>query len=149
MEARLCEGFGPLAFGSGSTECVRHFGEPDEREELEGMDDSMVLVCHYWDKGFSLFFDKDAGEKFTSVEIDSSFPLLLFGQSIFGKHENVVTKLLEDKGYKVSDTEQHEWGERRVTFDDIFADFYFEKGVLVSVNYSLPIGEIEERTTIN
>lgn len=149
MDARLREGFGPLDFGASQDECIKHFGEPNEKEELEGVDGSSSGVWHYWERGFSLFFDKDFGSKFCCVEIDQSFPLVLYGQLVFGKPENTVITLLKDKGFKVTDTEQHEWGERRVTFDDIFADFYFERGILVSINYSVPLGELQERTIYN
>lgn len=149
MEARLREGFGPLDFGCDQSDCQKHFGEPDEKENLEGVDGSSSAVWHYWEKGFSLFFDNDFGSKFCCVEIDQSFPLKVYGQLIFGKREQEVIELMKNKGFKVTDTEQHEWGERRITFDDIFADFYFEKGKLISINYSVPLGELQERTNFN
>jgi hypothetical protein len=142
MEARLKQGFGPADFGCSQSECLKQFGTPDEKETLEGITGADSEVWHYWEKGFSLFFDPAFESKFCSVEIDQSFPLTLFGKTIFGTKEQELTTLLKEKGYLVSDSEQHEWGERRVTFDDIFADFYFEKGVLVSVNYSVPLGEL-------
>ena len=45
--------------------------------------------------------------------------------------------LLTNKGYKDIDTETHEWGEKRVSFDDAQVDFYFENGELISVNYGI------------
>lgn len=139
MDARLSQGFGPLSFGDGQKECIIHFGEPDEKEQMEGIDGSINTVWHYWDNGFSVFFDENTGGKFCCVEVDDTQPLNVFDQSVFGMREEQVITLLESNGYKVSDTEQHEWGERRISFDDIFADFYFEKGKLVSVNYSSPL----------
>lgn len=142
MEARLRKGFGPVDFGCSQNECRNQFGEPDEKEHLEGIDGIDSEVWHYWERGFSLFFDPAFDSRFCCVEIDETFPLQVFGQLVFGKKEIEVTGLMKAKGYSISDTENHEWGEKRVTFDDIFADFYFEKGVLVSVNYSVPLGEI-------
>lgn len=149
MEARLREGFGPLNFGCSQEECLRQFGEPSEKENLEGVDGSSSGVWHYWEKGFSLFFDNDNGSKFCCVEVDQVFPLQLLGSRVFGKPEQEVIKLMNDNGFRVTDTEQHDWGERRVTFDDIFADFYFQRGKLVSINYSIPLEELQERTIYN
>jgi hypothetical protein len=149
MEARLREGFGPLNFGCSQRICLEHFGEPDERETLEGLDGSSSGVWHYWEKGFSLFFDEDQGSRFCCVEIDQAFPLKIDGQEVFGRTEKDVIDIMKGKGFAVTDTEQHEWGERRVTFDDIVADFYFERGRLVSINYSIPLGELQERTIYN
>jgi len=141
MDVHLLKGFGPLVFGDTQKECLKHFGEPDEREQLEGIDGSINIVWHYWENGFSIFFDENMDGKFCCVEVDDTKPLSIFNQSVFGKREEEVITLLESNGYRVSDTEQHEWGERRISFDDIFADFYFEKGRLVSVNYSVPLTE--------
>ncbi len=149
MEARLKEGFGPLSFGSSQHDCMMHFGIPEEKEEIEGIDGSLNSVWHYWDKGFSVFFDKSRDDKFCCVEIDSSFPLVIYNQLVFGKREEEVIALLSTAGFVVSDSEQHEWGERRISFDDIFADFYFEKGKLVSVNYSDPVAEKEDSILFN
>jgi hypothetical protein len=149
MEARLRKGFGPADFGCSQEDCLEHFGEPEERSDLEGLDGSVQGVWHYWTRGFSLFFDPELAFKFCCVEVDESVPLKLFGQVIFGRTEKEVILLMKEKGFNVTDTEQHEWGERRVTFDDIFADFYFENGKLVSVNYSVPLNELTEHTTYN
>lgn len=142
MEARLKQGFGPVDFGCSQAECRKQFGEPDEKEHLEGIAGVDSEVWHYWERGFSLFFDPAYDSKFCCVEIDETFPLQMFGQLVFGRKEQEFTAMMKEKGHVVSDQEQHEWGEKRLTFDDIFADFYFEKGILVSVNYSALVGEI-------
>src|ERR1044072_2071847 len=131
MEARLREGFGPLDFGCTRDDSRKQFGAPNEKEHLEGIDGSRSEVWHYWEKGFSLFFDTILGSRFCSVEIDQQYPLKVCGQLVFGQTEQEVISLMKEHGFKVTDKEQHEWGERRITFDDIFADFYFEKGKLV------------------
>lgn len=143
MDARLGKGFGLLLFGESQTECIKHYGNPDEKEELEGIDGSVNAVWHYWDNGFSLFFDQNVDNSFCCVEVDDTQPLTIFNELVFGKREEDIITLLESNGYVVSDTEQHEWGERRISFDDIFADFYFEKSKLVSINYSYPLSGIK------
>ena len=37
------------------------------------------------------------------------------------------------------ETEQHDWGEKRLSFDEAHIDFYFEKNKLISINYCKPI----------
>jgi hypothetical protein len=137
MIAVPLKSFGPVSFGSGRDVCRLVFGAPSEREDMEGIDGARSEVWHYWDKGFSLFFDPDQDFNFVCAEVDNSVQLVMFDTPIFELSEQQLTQLLKSKGFNVTDTEQHEWGERRVSFDDIFADFYFEHGKMVSVNYSI------------
>jgi hypothetical protein len=104
---------------------------------MEGVDGSTSTVWHYWDKGFSLFFDPESDFRFVCAEVDNSVQLLMFDTPIFEMTEQQLIQYMKQKGFNVTDTEQHEWGERRVSFDDIFADFYFEHGKMMSVNYSI------------
>lgn len=137
MIAVPLKSFGPIDFGSGSDVCRLVFGEPDEKEEMEGVDGSSSQVWHYWEKGFSLFFDPENDFNFVCAEVDNSVQLLMFDTPIFELSEQQLIQFMKSKGFNVTDTEQHEWGERRVSFDDIFADFYFEHGKMMSVNYSI------------
>jgi len=66
-----------------------------------------------------------------------SFFVSLFGEKIFGLDEEGITKLFEKNGYQLTETEDHEWGEKRVSFDDALIDLYFENGELASVNFGL------------
>lgn len=146
FEVKLKHSFGNLPFGASTLEAQRFFGPCEETEELEGID-SNSLVWHYWAKGFSLFFDRAHGDRFCCVEVDSSVNLLLGEISVFSLNEHELKDVLSKKGYKDLEEEQHEWGEKRVTFDDAMADFYFENGILVSVNYSVLLSG--EGETIN
>ena len=48
-------------------------------------------------------------------------------------------------GFSEMETEEEEWGEKRITFEECAVDFYFEDDRLVSVSWaSLDIGEDEE-----
>ena len=45
------------------------------------------------------------------------------------------------KGVTNFETEVHEWGEKRLSFDELNIDFYFEKNSLSSINYGKPENE--------
>ena len=52
-------------------------------------------------------------------------------------NEKQIIELFKSKGINVFETEVHEWGEKRLTFDDTNIDFYFEKNKLSSINYGM------------
>ncbi|MCX6312500.1 MAG: hypothetical protein NT084_12800 [Bacteroidetes bacterium] len=139
FDACLLQSFGSLQFGSSSDEVVKVFGAAEESEELEAIDGSKSAVWHYWSKGFSLFFDGKMKNRFCCAEIDSSVQLKMWDIPIFSLNEPQLKELFVQNGFKELDEELHEWGEKRITFEDAMADFYFEKGVMVSVNYGTAI----------
>lgn len=137
FEAQLMGSFAGIPFGASQQEVERIFGKPEEAETLDAIDDTVSLVWHYWSKGFTVFFDQAIGGRFCCVEADSSVDLKIWGKNIFEMNEPELKKLLKEQGYKDIDEENHEWGEKRVSFDDAMVDFYFEKGILVSVNFGV------------
>jgi hypothetical protein len=140
LDIKPRKGLNTLAFGTGISDAKGCFGEPEETEELDASADSRSLVWHFWEKGFSLFFDMKQGNKFTCVEIDHP-DSLLWGKKIFEFTEPELKVLFTLKGFKEIDMEDHEWGERRISFDDALMDFYFEKGRMVSINYVITLGD--------
>jgi hypothetical protein len=140
LEIKPRKGINGLHFGTGCTEAEDYFGKPEETEELEGVDNSKSLVWHFWEKGFSLFFDSQHGNRFSCVEIDDP-ESLLWGKKIFLMTEAELKAFFTANGFTQIDTEDHEWGERRVSFDDALIDFYFEKGEMTSINYGIAFGE--------
>jgi hypothetical protein len=136
IEASLLKSFGALPFGATDKEALRIYGEPDEKEMLEGIDGSVSAVWHYWAKGFTLFFDGAKTDRFCCAEIDSSLQLKMWDIPVFSLNEPQLKELFKQNGFKELDEEFHEWGEKRITFDDAMADFYFENGIMVSVNFS-------------
>ncbi|MGZ3863165.1 MAG: hypothetical protein ACXVPN_05115 [Bacteroidia bacterium] len=131
----LLKGLGNLKFGATADEAEAVFGKPEETEELiDELMNEKSHAYHYWDKGFSLFFKDDAQKTFSCAEVDDS-DILLFGKRIFELNEQQVTDLFKENGYKLSETEMHSWGEKRLSFDEAFADLYFEKGKLISINF--------------
>jgi hypothetical protein len=59
----------------------------------------------------------------------------LWGQKIFDLKEKQIIELFKANGITKHESEQHEWGEKRISFDEANIDFYFEKNKLVSINY--------------
>lgn len=131
----LLKGLGELKFGETKKRAVDLFGEPDETEDLfDELLNEKSSVCHYWDRGFSLFFKDNTDKTFTCAEVDDK-EAELFGKKLFTLNEKQVVELFKANGFSLTETEQHAWGEKRVSFDDAFADLYFENGKLISINF--------------
>lgn len=116
------------------SEIEKVLGQPEETEILDDLDDCESTVWHFWDHGFSLFFDENNNKLFGCVEIDNE-NTLLWGKKIFLMNENDIIELFRSKNYTDYETEVHEWGEKRLSFDAANIDFYFEKNKLSSINY--------------
>ena len=106
--------------------------------------DTSCTVLHYWQQGFSLFFDNKNFQKFSSVEVDNE-ETTLFNQLIFDLKEQELIALMKEHNFELSDSERQEWGEKRVSFDEAGLDCYYENGKLSSINF----GVIEEHTTFD
>ena len=134
----LLQGFCGLNFGADTQAATAFFGEPEEvqtlKDEILG---NSSLVYHYWSMGYSLFFDENKDQRFCSVEIDNK-ESLLFQVKVFDLREKEMIALMKDNGYTLSDTEVHEWGEKRVSFDSAGLDCYYENNRLVSLNFGIP-----------
>lgn len=139
LEACLLKSFASLSFGASDEDALKLFGPAEEKEEMDSIDGSKSAVWHYWTKGFSLFFDGPKMNRFCCAEIDSSVDLKMWDIAIFSLNEPQLKQLFVQNGFKELDEERHEWGEKRITFDDAMADFYFENGIMVSVNFSTMI----------
>ena len=50
-------------------------------------------------------------------------------------NEIEIIKLFKENNFEVTDSEKHEWGEKRVSFDEALVDLYFENGKLQSINF--------------
>src|SRR5690606_33257588 len=137
LEIKLLKGFCSLPFGATKENAAIFFGEP---EEIQNLSDDILnnnsLVYHYWNSGFSLFFDTNKEQAFCSVEIDNK-DAILFDTKIFALKENEITELMQKNGYELTDTEKHNWGEKRLSFDAAGLDCYFENNKLVSVNFGI------------
>jgi hypothetical protein len=145
----LLKGLGNLKFGASAADAIANFGKPEETEELlDELINEKSTAYHYWDQGFSLFFKDDEAKTFTCAEVDDD-SAMLFGKKIFDLTEKQIIELFKENGYKLTDTEQHSWGEKRLSFDDAFADLYFEREKLVSVNFCVSDFSAEIKLNLN
>lgn len=136
-QINLLKGFCTLNFGVSAVDVELVFGKP---EEIQVLDDNILetscTVYHYWDSGFSLFFDNKNSMKFGSVEVDNE-DTLLFGKKLFSLNEQQLTDLMKEHNYTLTDTERQDWGEKRLSFDEAGLDCYFENGRMSSVNFGV------------
>jgi len=141
----LLKGFTGFSFGKTIADAELFFGKA---EEIQILDDDILetscTVLHYWDKGFSLFFDNKNLKKFSSVEVDNR-DALLFSQNIFSLSEKQLIELMNQNGFQLSDSEQQDWGEKRLSFDEAGLDCYFENQKMTSINF----GVIDELTNFD
>lgn len=132
------KGVNNLKFGCKQDDVRKILGEPDEIEHLEEDDDLSSLIWQYWDMGLTIFFDEMDNSIFASAEIEDP-EALIFGKRIFELSEKEAIELFKSNGFTELDIEDHDWGERRVSFDDAMVDLYYEKGRLNCVNLSTDI----------
>lgn len=140
-------GLNYLNFGSSIEDAIRLFGKPDEQENMDTAGEYPSTVLHYWKQGFSLFFDHTHDKTFSCAEIDAR-TALLWDVKIFEWKPEQVIDLFRKKGFTASDSEKHEWGEKRVSFDEALIDFYFENDMMTSINFSAPPPEDDKKVLI-
>lgn len=134
MDIKPKIGLGNLLFGSTMTQVKATLGEPEETEHITEEEGFHTEVWHYWEAGVSVFFDEDDNKLFSCAEVDNE-EALLWGKPVFEMTEGEIIYLFKQHGFAEYDAEDHPWGEKRVSFDDILVDLYFEKNKLVSINF--------------
>ncbi|MBA3665685.1 MAG: hypothetical protein H0W61_15985 [Bacteroidetes bacterium] len=136
-EIKLLKGFCNVNFGESLSNVKKIFGDPEEVQSLEdSILNTSTTVYHYWEQGFSLFFDNLRNQAFCSVEIDNRDTLLM-NTKVFALSEKELVEFMKQNGYGLSDMETHEWGEKRVSFDSAGLDCYYENNKMVSVNFGV------------
>ncbi len=124
-----------IKFGTQIEKVLKKIGNPDETTNLDNDDDDDdTVVCNYWDKGYSLFFEGDDNPLFTCADIDNR-NIILFGKKIFDLKKKEIISLMAENGFKNPETEEEVWGETRLSYPDAVIDFYFEDGELNSVSW--------------
>lgn len=137
MELKLLPlvGINDLKFGCSPAEITKCFGEPEEIEELnDDLLNDNAIVYHYWDIGLSFFFSIRENNIFSSLEIDNK-DAILFDKRVFDMSEKEIIALFKENNFKIWESENHEWGEKRVSFDDANVDLYFANNKLASINF--------------
>ncbi|MPL72249.1 hypothetical protein SDC9_18030 [bioreactor metagenome] len=148
MEILLLEGLNELKFGDSPQTVENTLGKPLEIENLgdEADEDLDTILWNYDKEGLTVFFEGKNNHVLSCFETDNE-EVTLFGKKIFGLNEQEITSLMKENGLSQIDSDEEEWGERRVSFDEGLIDFYFQDGKLVTVNWGVFVnedGEIEE-----
>jgi hypothetical protein len=134
LEIKLGIGLCDLVFGASLSEAEKRFGEAEDTELIDDIEEDQTTVLYYTSKGFTLFFEKNNALFLNCVDIENP-NCVLWGHKIFELKETQIIELFKSKGIIHYEKEQHDWGENRLSFDDVNVDFYFEKNKLTSVNY--------------
>lgn len=136
------KGLNDLKFGSTKNDTEKYFGKPEETEfmEVEEEDLSDADVWNYNDFEFSVFFEKDLDELLTCFDL-SNEEAVLFGEKIFDLDKKKVVELMKKNGFSDSESEDEDWGEHRLSFNDAVMDFYFEENKLISISWGVMIDD--------
>ena len=140
LEIKPLEGYGELEFGATKEEAFAYLGEPDEDEIFTDEEEGDTLVCHFWGKAVSAFFENLTDPVLNNLETDNP-DATLFGKPVFAMKEAEVKALMKANGYTEIDEEIMESeefdNEKRVSFDEAMVDFFFEDELLTAVSWGV------------
>jgi hypothetical protein len=71
------KGFGSLKFGAEKTDVANYLGEP-EKIINSGDSPNNVTAWHYWNRGYSIYFDESDNYVFSSISIQDK-NVMLYG----------------------------------------------------------------------
>ncbi len=134
MEIKIGIGLSRLVFGASMKEAENVFGSANETELIDDIEDCKTTVWYYSENGFTLFFEEENNHFLNCVDVENT-ESMLWGHRIFELKEKQIIELFKSKGIVKYETEVHDWGEKRLSFDDLNIDFYFNKNQLISINY--------------
>lgn len=148
LEIGLLDGLENLKFGESPEKVENALGKPDEVEDIgdEGDEDLSTILWNYDNYGLTVFFEGKNNHVLSCFETDNE-ETTLFGKKIFPMSEAEIIALMKENGLTQIDSDEEEWGEKRVSFDEALIDFYFQNEKLVTVNWGVFVnedGEIEE-----
>lgn len=130
--------FGQLNFGMFIDQVVELIGEPDMKEELDMSDDGNRHVVYRFDSlGLNLYFEGVEKSVLACVETDND-DVELYGETIFDLSKNEIVKLIESKGYSISDQDDED-DEQRVSFDELGLDLFFFGNELDAVCFGVSV----------
>ncbi len=146
LEIKPLEGFGELEFGATKDEVFEYLGKPEEDEVFADEEEGDTLVCHFWGKAVSAFFENLTDPILNNLETDNP-DATLFGKPIFTMKEDEVKQLMKANGYTEIDEEVMEAeefdNEKRVSFDEAMVDFFFEDDLLTAVSWGVFLEVLE------
>ena len=90
-----------------------------------------------------MFFDYAEDKRCTCLETENIDATLL-GKPLSELKEADIKELFTKNGYSDFETEDEEWGERRISINDAVVDIYFDSGKIVSVNWGVDYNDDEK-----
>jgi hypothetical protein len=98
------------------------FGEPNDLESQDsGSTDEQLVIYHYDDLSFSLFFREE-----TLLTVSVTNPeLTLFDTYVFKLKEKEITELFAANGIREFEMDK-DWGEKQLAFDTAGITFFFD-----------------------
>jgi len=138
---RPLAGIGELSFGASMQDVVELLGQPEDSEVItDGDDEVETLVWHYWGNGVTLFIEGRDNSVFSNCELENH-EATLFGVKVFGLNEESIISLMKENGFAEYEAEMEPWEEKRLSFEDAQADFYFLDGILTTVNWGVIVND--------
>lgn len=134
MEIKLNTGLDTLEFGDGTEKAIAIFGKPENTEIIDEAEIDWTLVHNYPEQGLALMFDGREKPAFFSCDCTSE-DLILGGKKIIGMSQDAIISLMHELGFDKMETEDENWGEKRVSFELAGIDFYFEEDELAAVSW--------------
>lgn len=139
IEIKPLVGINNIEFGMSVSKIVELAGKPDQVDNLtEDVDPLNIEMLHYDQAQVSLFVEGKHDLLLNSC--DSENPESeIFGQKLFKLKEKAIIQLFAENGYTEMETENEEWGEKRISFVDALVDLYFIGGKLISITWGLSL----------
>ncbi len=136
------KGLNNLKFGSSKKDVENYFGKPEDTETIEVEEDDLsdAIVWNYDELGFSAFFENDLDDLLTCFDI-SNDDVTLFDKKVFEMDKKKIIDLMKKHGFSEVESEDEDWGEHRMSFNDAVMDFYFEGNQLVSISWGVMIDD--------
>ena len=141
LEIKPLYGFNDVEFGISVKELVKLHGEADSIEDLtEDGDPQNIAMLNYEKEELFCFCEGSDELIFNSCDTENK-EALLFGKKVFSLKEKEIKELFAAEGYTDVETENEEWGETRITYNDALVDFYYIENELVSITWGIPFGD--------
>ena len=128
---KLKEGYGDLRFGMPVEDVVAILGTADSVENIDNAADEPTTVLHYEERGLTLFFEEE-NPVLACIDVCDT-ESTLYGQRVFDFGQSTIVDLVKKHGFSELEVDDEDWGERRVSFPEADADFFFDDDELVSV----------------
>ena len=139
-ELKLGNGLGPLTFGSTMQDVKDQLGEPEEIEESDETDEFEHQAWHYYEDGYSLYFDQEDGYRLSCIEVANP-DVKLWDKQLFDLPMSEVQDLFKAKGFSDFDVEKLPTGETRLSYEKEMIDIYFEDDHMIAVNFGVFIND--------